>query len=69
MAEKRPLEIYTRLRDKHSRRSLIMSHQHGFIFLNDFQEASFVYNTTTPTDINHDFLFRDGITSQVNPLF
>ena len=31
-----------------------------------FQEASFVYNTTTTTDINHDFLFREGITLQVS---
>lgn len=30
----------------------------------NLQEASFVYNTSTPTDINHDFLFREGITSQ-----
>ncbi|KAK3872412.1 hypothetical protein Pcinc_022512 [Petrolisthes cinctipes] len=26
------------------------------------QESSFVYDSTTPTDINHDFLFRDGRT-------
>ncbi|MPC49446.1 hypothetical protein E2C01_043247 [Portunus trituberculatus] len=28
-------------------------------------EASFVYSTATSTDINHDFLFRDGITSHI----
>ncbi|KAK4307568.1 hypothetical protein Pmani_020712 [Petrolisthes manimaculis] len=29
----------------------------------NLQESSFVYDSTTPTDINHDFLFRDGRTS------
>lgn len=30
----------------------------------NLQESSFVYDSTTPTDINHDYLFREGITPQ-----
>ncbi|XP_042213839.1 protein misato homolog 1-like isoform X2 [Homarus americanus] len=30
----------------------------------NLQEASFVYNSSSTSDINHDFLFREGVTSQ-----
>lgn len=31
----------------------------------NLQEQSFEYNTTTPSEINHDVLYREGLTDQV----
>jgi hypothetical protein len=30
------------------------------------QEAGFEYNADTPSEINHDVLFREGVTSKVS---
>ncbi|KAG0720520.1 Protein misato 1 [Chionoecetes opilio] len=46
--------------------TLQVGHHANFIGTHwwNLQEASFIYSTTASTDINHDFLFREGITSQ-----
>lgn len=45
--------------------TLQVGHHANFIGTHwwNLQEASFVYSTATSTNINHDFLFREGITS------
>lgn len=46
--------------------TLQVGHHANFIGTHwwNLQEASFVYSNTATTDINHDFLFREGMTAQ-----
>uniref|UniRef100_A0A0P4W8X7 Protein misato n=1 Tax=Scylla olivacea TaxID=85551 RepID=A0A0P4W8X7_SCYOL len=51
--------------------TLQVGHHANFIGTHwwNLQEASFVYSTATSTNINHDFLFREGITSYLQETY